>query len=374
MKKTRVLIVDDSSTVRVILRRLLSEDQQIEIAGAAASGREALDRLDNYCPDIVLLDVEMPGMSGLETLTELRIRRPRLPVIMFSRLTQRGSKATIDALFLGADDYVPKPESRDELTTCVRDELLPRIQKLTQRDQLDDVESHLNPIKPVIDTVGPTNIGARDGKTTQPVVVRSTTTVSSPIKAVVIAASTGGPPILADLLSAIRPGLRVPVLVVQHMPANFTNAFASRLAEKSGLRVAEAADDQTIEDAQVWIAPGDYHMFITREADNARVQLNQGMPENACRPAANVLFRSAAQVFGAGVLGVVLTGMGNDGFAGSQAIVDAGGHVVVQDETSSTVWGMPGHVARAGLAEAILAPDELAKEISLRLMQRGVTQ
>jgi two-component system chemotaxis response regulator CheB len=395
MKPTRVLIVDDSSTVRMILRRYLAADPNIEIAGAAANGRQALDRLDDYRPDVVLLDVEMPELNGLETLAELRQQHPRLPVIMFSRFTQRGATATIEALFLGADDYVPKPDSKDALTKCVEEELLPRIHELAQRGGWDATTSNprsgersyrrqtvdtsksasavpdkrLSRSEPVSE---PAEHEQSPATAPTPSVVQRRALSSEAVEVVVIAASTGGPPVLAGLLDAIGSQIRVPVLIVQHMPANFTAAFAERLGQKSQLNVREAKEDQGIDAAQVWVAPGDFHMAVCagRGSTKARVQLNQNMPENACRPAANVLFRSAAEVFGPAVLGVVLTGMGNDALAGSRAIVEAGGQIVVQDEASSVVWGMPGHVAKAGLAEAILAPNELAKEISLRLMKR----
>lgn len=378
MKSTRVLIVDDSSTVRMILRRYLGDAPNVEVAGAASNGRQAIDRLDDYQPDVILLDVEMPEMDGLETLTELRKLKPRLPVIMFSRFTKSGANATIEALFLGADDYVPKPESRDGLTKCVQEELLPRIHQLGERDGWNSGRTTASTSASAIDSPA-SNTPSSNKPTATPrdveITIRPETMPprreeTASVEVVVIAASTGGPSVLANLLRKIGPDLTVPVLIVQHMPANFTTVFAQRLAEKSQLDVREAKENQALSSAQVWIAPGDYHMFLSGNSNNPRVQLNQGMPENACRPAANVLFRSAAAVFGPAVLGVVLTGMGNDALDGSQSIFEAGGRILGQDEASSTVWGMPSRVAKAGITDAVLPPDELAKEISFRLTRK----
>lgn len=394
MKKIRVLIVDDSSTVRMILRSKLGADPDIAIAGAASNGIQALERLADDRPDVVLLDIEMPEMSGLETLVELRKRQPRLPVIMFSRFTQRGATETIDALFLGADDYVPKPESSQALSDCIHDELLPRIRLLGTRDSANGANgaNGANVLNGTSESRGttddaskPAQAVARTAKATARLVnsaappeAQSASTTSSALKparastsrvdVVVIAASTGGPPVLATVLASLKRDLKIPVLIVQHMPPDFTKALADQLARKTGLLVKEAAPDQALSDAQVWVAPGDHHMFVRSGSGGRRVQINQAEPENSCRPAADVLFRSVAVEFGASVLGVVLTGMGKDGLAGCQSIVDCGGRVIVQDEASSAVWGMPGSVAKAGLADESLPPEGIGRAISLRLM------
>lgn len=304
----------------------------------------------------MLLDVEMPQLDGLATLKALREKYPALPVIMFSRLTKRGAAESVEALFLGADDYVAKPESSEALEQCIENELLPRIQSLA------GLRSNLSP-STRIQIAQPT---PADPETEGEIALR-TDAPAARVDVVTIAASTGGPAALATLLSSLAPDPSVPILIVQHIAAGFTAAFSERLAQRTGLDVKEARADQAVAEAQVWIAPGDHHMFLAESDDGLRVRLNQTSPEHSCRPAANVLFRSAAQLFGESLLGVVLTGMGVDGLAGSQAIVDAGGRVIVQDEASSVVWGMPGSVAKAGLADTMLSPVRIGREIRRRL-------
>lgn len=361
MTGPRVLIVDDSSTTRMMLREYLGREPGLEIAGAAANGREALDRLDKYAPDVVLLDVDMPVLNGLETLPLLREARPDLPVIMFSRLTDRGAAETIDALFLGASDYVLKPESKAALEQCITNELIPKIRAVCgdASSSSDASASAVNLIK----TPGQKTFPGSDK-------ISDHARSHAPVEMLAIATSTGGPRALAELLPRLPAELPVPVVIVQHMPPGFTEALAQRLDSLTPFTVREAADDQSIGDAQIWVAPGNRHMIVHRGATGIRVQCHDAAPENSCRPSADVLFRSVVQTCGAGTLAAVLTGMGNDGLAGCHQVVEHGGQVVVQDEASSTVWGMPGQIARAGLADAILPLDDLGREIGLRLTRR----
>ena len=367
MTPYRILIVDDSSTVRMMLRQYLDQPDDIEIAGAAASGRQALERLEDYNPDVVLLDIEMPDMNGLETLAALRERNPKLPVLMFSRFTHRGAVETIEALFLGANDYVPKPESSEAFQNCIQQELMPRVRAFGRQYRGESAEAigstaQLNPDSP-------RNDESELLELTQFETAPSRQTERAGV--VAIASSTGGPTVLADILAAIQHTLFVPCLVVQHMPIGFTTALALRLSKKTDLLVREAVDDEPLDAAQVWIAPGNQHMELLQTAKGKRIKLNQKPAENGCRPSADVLFRSVASLYRTSALGVVLTGMGQDGLSGSQSIVDAGGCVLVQDQTSSAVWGMPGQVARAGLATAALPPDELGQAIARRLRWEG---
>ncbi|MBC8291204.1 MAG: chemotaxis-specific protein-glutamate methyltransferase CheB [Planctomycetes bacterium] len=369
MTKIRILIVDDSSTTRLLLTRLLSRDPNVEVIATAADGQIALSKLEQSLPDLVLLDVEMPQLDGLATLKALREKYLALPVIMFSRLTMRGAAESVEALFLGADDYVAKPASSEELDQCIEYELLPRIRSLAGMRSGLSSSARTRPAQTA-------SAKAADSETQDAIRLR-TDPLSARVDVVTIAASTGGPAALATLLAALAPEpavpilpvpiLPVPILIVQHISAGFTTAFAERLAQRTGLDVKEARADQPLSDAHVWIAAGDHHMFLAESDDGLRVRLNQAAPEHSCRPAANVLFRSAAEVLGAGSLGVVLTGMGVDGLAGSQAIVDVGGHVIVQDEASSVVWGMPGSVAKAGLADAMFSPVRIGREVRQRL-------
>jgi two-component system, chemotaxis family, protein-glutamate methylesterase/glutaminase len=362
MKKIRVLIVDDSTVIRRILSDSLATDPMIEIAGTAANGKIALAKLAQVNPDIITLDMEMPEMDGLATLTELRKAYPKLPVIMFSTLTQRGAEATLEALARGANDYVTKPANVGSVTAAiqnVQNELIPKIKMFC------GAQPRLRPIAPP--AMGANRLAVALHK--DPVARKSFSTID----AVVIGTSTGGPNALAAVLPRIPANFPVPILIVQHMPPIFTTHLATRLDQLSPLRVVEAADGDSIVPGGVWLAPGNFHMTMRRAGTQVRVCLNQNMPENSCRPAVDVLFRSAAQVFGGNVLAVVMTGMGQDGQRGCEVIRDAGGRVVAQDEATSVVWGMPGSVAQAGLAEQLLPLNRIADEI-IKLTQSGRNQ
>jgi two-component system chemotaxis response regulator CheB len=348
----RVLICDDSHTIRSVLTATLASDPGVRIAGAAVNGQACLDLLAaGDLPDVVLLDVEMPVMDGLAALKEIRRRHPRLPVVMFSSLTERGSKATVDALVAGANDYVAKPAglNPEDVAARIRGEVLTRIKQVVSR--------------------GATAAAAQApaaGVPARPALPGKRTAVAG----VVIAVSTGGPAALAEVLPAFVPQARVPILIVQHMPAAFTGRLAERLSAICGRSVREAADGLPVGQDSVFLAPGGRHMELAGLTVSPRIRLTDAPPENSCRPAADVLFRSAARIWGSGTLGVVLTGMGRDGLAGSRAVVEAGGRVVVQDEFSSVVWGMPGEVAKAGLADVVLPLGQIGVEIGLRLERR----
>jgi two-component system chemotaxis response regulator CheB len=352
----RLLICDDSSTIRRALTATLASDPGVRITGAAVNGQDCLDMLAaGDLPDAVLLDVEMPVMDGLAALREIRRRHPRLPVVMFSSLTERGSKATVDALVAGANDYVAKPSGLDpgEVAARIRSEVLTRIKQVVGRGRpgtgVATAASH-----------------DRSGQRLRPVMPGRRATVMG----VVIAVSTGGPAALAEVLPQCVPNAGVPVLIVQHMSATFTKRLAERLSTICRQPVVEATNGMPVTPKSVILAPGGGHMEVTGTAAAPRIRLTDDPPENSCKPAADVLFRTAARLWGAGTLGVVLTGMGRDGLAGSRAIVEAGGRVIAQDEFTSVVWGMPGEVARAGLADAVLPLGQIAAEISLVLGMR----
>ncbi len=342
MRPIRVLVVDDSTVVRRLVSGVLAAEADIEVVGSASSGEAALARLPQLSPDVVTLDVDMEGLSGLETLKRIRADWPRLPVIMFSALTQRGAATTIDALLLGASDYVTKPTgagSPDEAMACVRDQLLPRIRELVRHVRAREAPPTCRP-----------RAGAR-------------------VEVVVIGVSTGGPNALMQVLPELPADLRAPVLIVQHMPPLFTRMLAQGLTAKCRLAVAEAEDGEAVLAGRVLLAPGGRHLEVARDAGASapRARLHDGPPENSCRPSADVLFRSAVRAYGAGVLAVVLTGMGQDGLRGAEAVREAGGATLAQDEASSVVWGMPGFVVRAGLADAVLPIERVAAEIVARV-------
>jgi two-component system chemotaxis response regulator CheB len=348
--KIRVLIVDDAVVFRRLVAEELAADPAIEVVGTAANGRIALQKLTQATPDLVILDVEMRELDGLASLREIRKTHPRLPVIMFSALTERGAAETLDALALGATDYFTKPTNvggLDAALEVLRTELIPEIKALCAR--------------PAAAPAGPPRSHAPWAP-------------AGPVEVVAVAASTGGPNALAEVFAALPADFPVPVVVVQHMPPMFTRLLAERLTARSGLRVEEGRSGGVLAPGHAWVAPGDYHMITIRDGAQVRVLLHQDPPENSCRPAADVLFRSAAKTFGPGVLGVVLTGMGADGLRGSEAVREAGGRVIAQDEATSVVWGMPGYVAKAGLADAVLPLPEIAAEVVRRVRAgRGAT-
>jgi two-component system chemotaxis response regulator CheB len=349
-----VLICDDSATIRGILAATLGADPELKVVGTAMHGEACLAAIPGARPDVVLLDVEMPVMDGITTLREIRRRFGRIPVVMFSSLTERGAKATVDTLLAGANDYVAKPAGLNpgEVAERIRTDVIARIKALVPRGS-----------------------GTAGGRTA-PRSAGEPAAMPRParqerIQGVVVAVSTGGPTALAEVLPAFVPDARVPILVVQHMPAFFTAHLAERLAKTAGLPVREAADGDLVKPGEVLLAPGGRHLELVGDAGQPRVRLTDDPPENSCRPAADVLFRSAARLWGAGTLGVVLTGMGKDGLAGSREIVAAGGGVIAQDEFSSVVWGMPGEIVRAGLADAVLPLSQVGVEVALRLKRRG---
>jgi two-component system chemotaxis response regulator CheB len=306
-------------------------------------------------PDVVLLDVEMPVMDGLACLREIRKRWPKVVVIMFSSLTTRAAGVTLDALALGASDYIPKPRGLrdpDEGFAYVKEHVVPRILALAPQGAT----------RPSADGGRPR---ARRASRTAPPPRR--VVVPSRIDVMAIGASTGGPNALMRLLERFPSSLQVPVLIVQHMPPLFTRMLAERLTARTRLRVREAVDGDALVPGEALVAPGDVHMIVQDSDAGVRVATYAGPPENSCRPAVDPLFRSVAAVYGRHALGVVLTGMGKDGLRGAEVIRAARGQLVVQDEASSVVWGMPGFVARAGLADAVVPVDDMAAELMGRL-------
>lgn len=427
MRTVRVLVVDDSVVIRRLVTEVLAEDPEIEIVGTASDGRIAITKVASLKPDVVTLDIEMPHMTGLECLTELRKTNPRLPIIMFSTLTERGAAATLDALALGASDYVTKPANVGSVQAgmqAIREQLIPRVKALggvgagpvgtVVAGGIGGVAA-----PPSAPSTSPTAAGAsapssgvdRRARTTPttrppsstrpPVVPRSPAGIGGVrpapnparpaavpaaagalsgvpatarpmrrpggVEALLIGTSTGGPTALATLWPKLPASFPVPILIVQHMPPTFTTLLAERLSRAGAIPVAEAVDGEEIVAGRAYLAPGDFHMVVERSPSGGRIRVNQAPPEHSCRPAVDPLFRSAAQVYGRGALAVVLTGMGADGCDGSRAVRDAGGQVLAQDEATSVVWGMPGAVVTAGLADQVVPLDGVAAAIAARI-------
>ncbi len=355
MRKIRVLVVDDAVVVRKIVTDTLSSDPDIEVIATAANGKIALQKIPQLNPDILTLDIEMPEMDGLQTLEAARKIYPKLPIIMFSTLTERGGAKTLEALALGATDYVTTPANVGSVSVAmqrIRDELIPKIKMFCAKTAGLEAPTTAVP-KPIQKTSAPT----------VPRPVARPRPFNQKIDILAIGVSTGGPNALADLFPTLPRDLPVPIVLVQHMPPFFTKLLAERLSSKSPMDIQEGKAGEKLEPGKAWIAPGDYHMILEKKADGVYLKTNQEPQENSCRPAVDPLFRSVAEIYGPRTLSVILTGMGQDGMKGCEQIKDKGGYVIVQDEDTSVVWGMPGFVARAGLADEILPLNQIGPRI-----------
>lgn len=344
METIKVLLVDDSAVIRKVLGDALSADPHIEVVGTASNGRIALAELERLAPDIITLDIEMPEMNGLEVVRHIRESNKQIPIIMCSSLTADGASHTLEALALGASDYVTKPSSHGINTReVVGDDLIRKIKGLASNAKQKLPQSNL----------------AKE-------ITPTPTKTRQEIDVIAMGVSTGGPNALAEFLSNLPRDLAVPIVIVQHMPPIFTRLLAERLNDSSPLPVCEATHAQEIKPGHVYLAPGDKHMEIKRLLGRFLVSLNDNPPENSCRPAVDVLFRSVAKVYGARSAAIILTGMGQDGLLGCQCIHAAGGALIVQDRQSSAVWGMPGAIVDAGLNPLVLPPSHIAKELASR--------
>ena len=355
MAKIRVLVVDDSVVIRRMVAKALETDESIEVAGVAANGSIAVQKIPQVNPDAITLDIEMPVMDGIATVKKIRETYPDLPVIMFSALSTKGARATLDALAAGATDYVTKPSNignASEGLESLKAELLPKIKAHFPCDRSEvSKAASTKPLKPELET----ELSFACKRTI------------SPPSAICIGSSTGGPNALNDLFYEIDEPLPVPTFIVQHMPPIFTKTLADRLDRISPNRFFEGQEGQIVETGCVYIAPGGKHMEVVRANDQVTIHLHEGAPENSCRPAVDVLFRSVAATYGSATLALILTGMGSDGKRGSEAIRNQGGQILAQDEATSVVWGMPRHIAESGLAEEVLPLDQLPNAILKRI-------
>jgi two-component system, chemotaxis family, protein-glutamate methylesterase/glutaminase len=366
----RILAADDSAVMRGIMRNLfaahaedrLSELPAMDLCGVARDGVECLEAVKELKPDVLVLDLEMPRLNGLEVLERLRGENALLPVIMCSAHTEHGARSTLEALARGASDYVMKPSSQRNFAEALQSlstQLLPKIAALAKGGARRGQET-----------------GERTGNGFPASSVDGRSRSSAPVEVIVIGLSTGGPSALEHLLPKLPQNFAVPILIVQHMPKLFTGALAERLDKCCALRVEEAYDDAVIRPGMVWLAPGDAHMEVaprrTMAGDpeglrSSRIRLHQREPLNHCRPSVDYLFHSAARVYGAGTLALMMTGMGADGLEGARVIHQRGGMVLAQDEATSAVWGMPGRVSEAGIASATLPLWALAGELEQRV-------
>jgi two-component system, chemotaxis family, protein-glutamate methylesterase/glutaminase len=353
--RIRVMVVDDSVVVRGLVSRWIAENGQFEVVASASNGRVALDMLDKAAPDIVLLDIDMPEMDGITTLPRILEKRPKTHIVVVSTLTRRNADISLRCMSLGAADYLPKPESHREVTTSnsFRQELVAKLLALGQSRRSKAPE------------------GARSSAATSlltpkaPLVTRQRTGMTLPPRCLLIGSSTGGPRAVAQVLGFMGSALsRVPVLIVQHMPPVFTSVFAEHLTTQTGLTAREPQDGEKVQAGTIYVAPGGRHMGVVKQETGIHIHLNDGPAVQFCRPAVDVLFREAALAYGGAALAMVLTGMGSDGTDGSRALAQQNVPIIAQDEATSTVWGMPGSVAKAGLATSILPLEQIAAAAS----------
>ena len=355
MPKFRILVVDDAVVMRRLVTEVLQRHPDFEVVGTASNGKIALQRIEQLNPDLLTMDVEMPEMDGVQTLTELRKTHPALPVIMLSVMTQRGATATLDALAAGASDYVTKPSAVSNINESIQ---------LLEKELVPKILAHCTR-RPVIAAV--------QERTPVPFAAPRAPLANRPHEILCIATSTGGPNALTSFFDGLTAPIPVPVVIVQHMPPMFTGILAERLnARTPALRCVEAKEGEALQAGCAYLAPGGRHLAVERTVDGTFVsRLIDTPPENSCRPAADVLFRSVAETR-AQALAVVMTGMGEDGLRGCQNLKEVSATILVQDEASSVVWGMPGAVARAGLAHRILPLASISAEVTKLLPKKAL--
>lgn len=344
----RILVVDDSVVVRKALSDLIAGEPSLELAGTASNGSLGLTKLEQISCDLVVLDVEMPEMDGITAAARIREKWPRLPILMCSTLTARGADATLRALAAGATDYVAKPSAMNgnDAMAAFATDFINKLKGLTEhrRHAADPAPRKIVPL------------------------AAPTRTRTPPRKPAILAigCSTGGPNALATVFANLPKDLGVPVVITQHMPPLFTRMLAERLTASSGIPVVEAAEGDVLEPNRAYVAPGDYHMTFRRDGVHIRVVLNQDPPENSCRPAVDVMFRSVAKLFGPDTIAAVLTGMGHDGAVGARYIAEAGGWIIVQDEKSCVVPSMPNSVVALGVHNETIELSRLGQHFGLR--------
>ena len=363
----RVMIVDDAVVVRGLVSRWIDEEPGLKTVASLRNGREAVDQLLRHNPDVVLLDIDMPELGGLEALPLMLEKKRDLVVIMASTLTRRNAEVSLKALSLGAADYIPKPATNREVTTSAafRRELIEKVRQLGLRKKREAVYARART------ATAPPAARARIGLVdTRVIAVGHSSDFTlrpfalTPPRVLLIGASTGGPQALTALVAQLTPVIeRAPVLITQHMPPTFTTILAEHLSRAGNCAAREAEHGEAIVAGRIYLAPGGRHMTVVKRDRRAVIALDDGPLINFCRPAVDPMFASAAQVWGIGALALVLTGMGTDGTNGARDVVSAGGSVIAQDESTSVVWGMPGAAANAGVCSAVLPLDEIGPKI-----------
>ncbi|MFQ5542923.1 MAG: chemotaxis response regulator protein-glutamate methylesterase [Nitrospiria bacterium] len=372
----RVLVVDDSVIIRKAVSDALGLVSGVEVVGTASNGKIALEKVEALKPDVMVLDIEMPVATGFDVLRGMKKKRLHVRTIMFSTLTSRGASQTLEALSLGAHDYISKPTAtsegyRDNLRR-VADELGPKIKQFRPMAPRRPLRQIKPKSAPVASTGNGRSLNAKALSPTTPIEkkpsvlpkvsgVRLKNGVSPQVVAIGI--STGGPDALAKLMPTFSKDFPLPIVIVQHMPPLFTKLLAERLDGMSKIKIVEAVEGMLLESGVAYIAPGDNHLVVKNRLGRVVLALNRNAAENSCRPSADVLFRSVAEVYGNRALGVIMTGMGQDGFKGCQVMKKKGAQIIAQDEATSVVWGMPSYVVHDGLADTVLPLEELGEMI-----------
>lgn len=397
-RKVRVMLVDDSAVVRGLMSRWLAGEDNIEVVSRCHNGLHAVREIQTVKPDIVILDIEMPEMDGLEALPLLIQATPDARILIASSLSQRNAEISLTALSKGAHDYIAKPSANSDLTTSAdfRIDLISKINALCVGcgGKASYVSERVKP-----ESAGDSRVTSRNAAAGQTTARRekadtasALSKISFPAKStpdtaisgdnlrkfnpgipqiLCIGSSTGGPRAVQAVLAAVAPHIsKMPVVLTQHMPGTFTNVFASHLDKALPVPVAEAVDGEVLAPGRVYIAPGGLHLMFKKGASGVEVVLDDGPQVNFCKPAVDNMFMSANKIYGNKTFGVILTGMGQDGAAGGKLIADSGGNILVQDEESSIVWGMPGAAYKAGVSAGVYSLDEMGGKIT-QVIQRG---
>ena len=358
----RVMVVDDSAVIRGLLTRALEKDPTIKVVASVGNGEVALKTLTRQDVEVVVLDIEMPVMDGLTALPLLLKAQPSLQVIMASTLTRKNAEVSLRALQAGAADYIPKPTSTSELTSAdaFQRELSAKVKALAAASR--PAHRSVAPLRPLGERAP-----APAPAPKRPINLRKAP--YAPPRIIAIGASTGGPQALLEVLRDLCTGTKLPIVITQHMPATFTTLLAEHIGRATGVPCIEGKDGEIVKEGHIYLAPGNYHMVLEAFGAGSVIRLNQDPPENFCRPSVDPMLRSLAEIYGPGLLTIILTGMGSDGQKGAQVAVEAGGSVIAQDEATSVVWGMPGAVATSGLCSAVLPLKEIGPNVRKLVMR-----
>jgi two-component system chemotaxis response regulator CheB len=351
----RILIVDDSALYRQLIRNVLREVPGVEIVGLAKDGQDALQQIGQLSPDLMTLDVMMPGLNGIDVLRSLKSKSFPTKAVMLSSLTAEGTQVTTDALLEGAFDFILKPSGGDPESNR-------RTLAAALTEKIQAFRDSRQPVAPP--RVTRAGSDERAGRSPQPDLA------PFPCEVLVIGTSTGGPVALRELLPRLSGDFPVPILIVQHMPPGYTHSLAERLNQASPLEVVEACDGMTLEAGWAYVAPGGRQMKITKRGRQAIIRITDDPPENSCRPSVDYLFRSAAEVYGSEVLAIILTGMGRDGVEGCRDLKNRGARVIAQHPDGCTVYGMPKAVTEAGLADQVLPLPRIASSLTSQFRTR----